>query len=240
MNIIGLVLTLVLGSFILIGVYLVHLFKNKDKFLLISLSMAFGVMISLLVLEIIPEVVEIFTEKYNTLNSVLLIFLFTSIGFLILKILDRFVPEHDSNNLSHIGIVSSIAIIIHNIIEGMAIYNTVISDLNTGILLSLGVGLHNIPLGMAISSTTYKDNKKSTILVVLIALSTFIGGLLIALFNVSNEIIMGVLLSITIGMLLYINIIELLPRLVSSNNKKTVVLSVLSGVIILIISILLG
>ena len=93
---------------------------------------------------------------------------------------------------------------------------------------------------MAISSTTYKDNKKSTILVVLIALSTFIGGLLIALFNVSNEIIMGVLLSITIGMLLYINIIELLPRLVSSNNKKTVVLSVLSGIIILIISILLG
>ena len=80
MNIIGLVLTLVLGSFILIGVYLVHLFKNKDKFLLISLSMAFGVMISLLVLEIIPEVVEIFTEKYNTLNSVLLILLFTSIG----------------------------------------------------------------------------------------------------------------------------------------------------------------
>ena len=211
MNIIGLVLTLVLGSFILIGVYLVHLFKNKDKFLLISLSMAFGVMISLLVLEIIPEVVEIFTEKYNTLNSVLLILLFTSIGFLILKILDRFVPEHDSNNLSHIGIVSSIAIIIHNIIEGMAI-----------------------------SSTTYKDNKKSTILVVLIALSTFIGGLLIALFNVSNQIIMGVLLSITIGMLLYINIIELLPRLVSSNNKKTVVLSVLFGIIILIISILLG
>ena len=57
---------------------------------------------------------------------------------------------------------------------------------------------------------------------------------------VSNEIIMGILLSITIGMLLYINIIELLPRLVSSNNKKTVVLSVLSGIIILIISILLG
>ena len=71
-------------------------------------------------------------------------------------------------------------------------------------------------------------------------LQTFIGGLLIALFNVSNQIIMGVLLSITIGMLLYINIIELLPRLVSSNNKKTVVLSVLSGIIILIISILLG
>lgn len=240
MNIIGLLLTLLLGSFILIGVYLVHLFKNKDKFLLISLSMAFGVMISLLFLEIVPEVIEIFIEKYNILNSVLLILLFTFIGFLILKLLDKFVPDHDTNNLSHIGIVSSIAIIIHNIIEGMAIYNTVVSDLNMGILLSLGVGLHNIPLGMAISSTTYKDNKKSTILVVLIALSTFIGGLLIALFNVSNEIIMGILLSITVGMLLYINIIELLPRLVLSKDKKTVVLSVLSGVVILVISILLG
>ena len=38
MNIIGLMLTLVLGLFIIFGAFMMHIFKNKDKFLTISLK----------------------------------------------------------------------------------------------------------------------------------------------------------------------------------------------------------
>ena len=65
MNVIGLVLTLVLGFFIIIGAFLMHIFENKERFLVISLSMAFGVMASLIFLELLPESFEIFNEKYN-------------------------------------------------------------------------------------------------------------------------------------------------------------------------------
>ena len=125
----------------------------------------------------------------------------------------------------------------------MAVYNTVNSSLDLGILLSLGVGLHNIPLGMAISSTFYtslKNKKKTNLIIILISLSTFLGGLIMSIFNVTNEFIISILLSITIGMLIYINIIELLPRLIKYKNKKMVLISTLIGIILLFISIKLG
>lgn len=247
MNIIGLTATLVLGLFIIFGAFMIHAFKNKDKFLLISLGMSFGVMITLIFVELLPEVYEIFKGKWNSLTTILIIVGLSLVGLLFLKLLDKFIPEHDDENeegnLMHIGIVSSIAIIIHNVIEGMAVYNTISTSVSLGILLSIGVGLHNIPLGMIISSTFYKsieNRNKSNIIIVGISLSTFIGGLVMALFNFTNELVIGVLLSLTIGMLIYINIIEILPKLLKSNDKKIALISTILGIIILFLSHLIG
>lgn len=247
MNVIGLVLTLVLGFFIIIGAFLMHIFENKERFLVISLSMAFGVMASLIFLELLPESFEIFNEKYSSIISIAMILFFSIIGFLILKILDKFIPDHeddDEANLIHVGIVSSIAIILHNIIEGMAIYNTFNTSINLGILLSIGVGLHNIPLGMVLSSTFYKslsNKKKSNVIIFLISTSTFVGGLIMCIFNnvFKNEFIIGLLLSITVGMLVYINIIEILPKLIKSKDKKMIVTSIIVGILILFVSVFL-
>lgn len=247
MNVIGLVLTLVLGLFIIIGAFLMHIFENKEKFLVISLSMAFGVMVSLIFLELLPESFEIFNEKYSSIISIAMILIFSIIGFLILKILDKFIPDHeddDEANLIHVGIVSSIAIILHNIIEGMAIYNTFNTSINLGILLSIGVGLHNIPLGMVLSSTFYKslsNKKKSNVIIFLISTSTFVGGLIMCIFNnvFKNEFIIGLLLSITVGMLVYINIIEILPKLIKSKDKKMIITSIIVGILILFVSVFL-
>lgn len=247
MNVIGLVLTLVLGFFIIIGAFLMHIFENKEKFLVISLSMAFGVMASLIFLELLPESFEIFNEKYSSIISIAMILIFSIIGFLILKILDKFIPDHeddDEANLIHVGIVSSIAIILHNIIEGMAIYNTFNTSINLGILLSIGVGLHNIPLGMVLSSTFYKslsNKKKSNVIIFLISTSTFVGGLIMCIFNnvFKNEFIIGLLLSITVGMLVYINIIEILPKLIKSKDKKMIITSIIVGILILFVSVFL-
>jgi len=246
-NVIGLVLTLVLGLFIIIGAFLMHIFENKERFLVISLSMAFGVMVSLIFLELLPESFEIFNEKYSSIISIAMILIFSIIGFLILKILDKFIPDHeddDEANLIHVGIVSSIAIILHNIIEGMAIYNTFNTSINLGILLSIGVGLHNIPLGMVLSSTFYKslsNKKKSNVIIFLISTSTFVGGLIMCIFNnvFKNEFIIGLLLSITVGMLVYINIIEILPKLIKSKDKKMIITSIIVGILILFVSVFL-
>lgn len=247
MNVIGLVLTLVLGFFIIIGAFLMHIFENKERFLVISLSMAFGVMASLIFLELLPESFEIFNEKYSSIISIAMILIFSIIGFLILKILDKFISDHeddDEANLIHVGIVSSIAIILHNVIEGMAIYNTFNTSINLGILLSIGVGLHNIPLGMVLSSTFYKslsNKKKSNVIIFLISTSTFVGGLIMCIFNnvFKNEFIIGLLLSITVGMLVYINIIEILPKLIKSKDKKMIITSIIVGILILFVSVFL-
>ena len=62
-------------------------------------------------------------------------------------------------NLIHIGLVTSVALILHNIIEGMAIYSSVLSDKSLGLAMTIGIGFHNIPLGMVIAGAFYQSNE---------------------------------------------------------------------------------
>lgn len=246
---IGLIFTLLLGSFFIIGSLIVFISKNNNKFVHISMSIAFGVIISLIALELLPESWEIISENYSFLVSILLIIGFMALGILVLKFLDTLLPEHhtdhdDKESLYHIGIISAIALILHNVIEGMAVYSAVASDINLGLMLSLGVGLHNIPMGMVITSTLYgtnKSKKKTIMYIILISLSTFLGGFLMHmnLNLLENPAILGILLSLTDGMLIYIALFELLPHLFHSKNHKSIYW-VLVGILIMIISTLLG
>ena len=221
----GLLITFVLGLFILIGVFLVKISKNTKLIENLSISVALGCMISLAVSDLFPEIYETFS------NKIYLIIIFVVIGVLILKLLDIFIPEHDhehglshectEENLLHIGIVSTIAIVLHNIIEGMAVYSITTESVKVGLLMALGVGLHNIPMGMVIYSTLKKEDKKKRILMILLStISTFIGGLLMALISsLISDFVIGILLCLTLGMIIYIVFFELLPHVLHSKNK---------------------
>lgn len=245
----GLLLTLVLGLFIIIGAVIVFLFKNNEKFIMFSISLAFGVMTMLIIVDLLPEAFEI-VDTGNTGYNFIYILVGAAIGFMLLKILDHFIPDHDDDpdthedddkNLKHIGFVSSFALVIHNIVEGMAIYLLVSSDLKAGLMTCIGVGLHNIPLGMVIASAFYKANKniKKTLIIILgISLSTFIGGLFIHLFNINSimEVLESVSITLTIGMLLYILVMELLPKIIHTDDKKVTICGVCLGILLLIVA----
>lgn len=241
----GLLITFILGIFILIGILVIKLSKNSKIVEQLSISIALGTMASLVILELLPEVLETFdSKKYIILISVI-------VGIIVLKILDIFIPEHDhehglshnctEDNLIHIGIVSSVAIILHNIIEGMAVYSMTIESLKLGFIVSLGVGLHNIPMGMVIYSTLKnEDKKKKVILLTLTILSTFIGGILMMFISpLLSETVIGILICITLGMLIYIILFELIPHLLHSKNKLLTVIGIIIGVLVLITSTLI-
>ena len=146
-----------------------------------------------------------------------------------------------NNNLAHIGIITSLALILHNIIEGMAIYSSVISNTSLGIALTIGVGCHNVPLGMVIAGTFYQSNQnisKSILSILLVSLATFIGGIIMFFLNINtiNPLVLGSLLSLTLGMLLFIMLDELIPRLKVGKNKIVSLSGILIGVFILIIA----
>lgn len=243
----GLLLTLLLGLFIILGSIIVFLTKNNDKFVQFSISLAFGVMIMLIALDLLPEAYEII-DSGNVIYNILYIVIGAAIGFIFLKVLDHFIPDHhddpedehdDDKNLKHIGLVSSIALVLHNIVEGMAIYLLVTSDLHAGLMGCIGIGLHNIPLGMVIASTFYKSNqdKKKTMFIILgVSLSTFVGGLFIYMFNLSSmmDLLESISLTLTIGMLLYILVMELLPKVIHSKDKKITLSGILLGILLLV------
>ena len=251
-TIFGLCLTLILGLCVLLGVFIVKLLKNSDKFLQFSISLGITVMVLLSLFELIPEALDNVTSKLSVLTGSFIVLIFVFLGIIVLRLLDYFIPDHETtenktsanSNLYHIGIMSSIAILIHNIIEGMAVYATTISSYSMGILVSIGVGIHNIAMGIVIYSTLSKTKKsriEKAIMLGLVIISTFVGGLLVVINEqmVNNVLALGILLSITTGMLIYIVIFELLPKFIESKNTTAKVFGILMGIITMTISFLI-
>lgn len=258
MNFIGLILTLLVGLFMFIGSLIGINYKDNKKFTDFSISIAFGVIIGLIVLEILPETYEILSNEIGNFRGILALIVLVLIGIIILKILDLFVPHHEheihhkhkhneekchNEHLYHIGIISSVAVIIHNLIEGMSLYLVSSNSMLSGLLMCIGIGLHNIPMGLVISSTLcsskFEKNKILNISLV-VSLSTFIGGLIMFILGGVNELIEGVLLGLTLGMLIYISIFELLHQMYHMKYKNIAKLGTIIGLVLLILSIFLG
>lgn len=242
----ALLITLIVGLFTFIGSLIIFFTKNNKKIVDFSISIGFGVLLALIILELIPETLELIQTKFMVVGSILAVLVLAGAGIFALKILDKFVPDHDgskSNTLIHIGIMTSVALVIHNLLEGMAIYTSLSSSLKFGGMLGLGVALHNIPLGMSITSLFYKngkDNKKAILVSLIVSLSTFVGGLITYVFAgaILADFYRGVILAITLGMLIYIVLFELLPHMVENKNKKSIILGMIIGMTLLILSTL--
>lgn len=250
MNILALLATLVVGLFMLVGAGIILYKKESKKIVTFSIGMAFSVMAVLLGKELINESLEHLGYEENVLMAVLLFIVFVFIGGYILKYLDKYIPHHhddhchdhhhDEKNLYHVGIMALIAIVLHNAIEGMALYGVFESSFNSGVWFSVGIILHNIPLGMAVAGAIYNSTnniKKTLLLTGLMGASTVLGGLV--MYPISElaigELALGILLSLTTGMILYILIFELLPIVLENKKEKAMMYGLVLGFIVSLI-----
>lgn len=243
----GLFITFLLGVFIVAGAFLAARVKNEHLIEQLSIAIAFGTMTALVILELIPEALENLEGESPVILPVCVL-----LGIAVLKVLDRFIPEHDhahgfhhdcsEQNVIHIGVVSTIAITLHNIIEGMAVYSISQEGVKLGLLMALGVGLHNIPMGMIIYSTLQKEKRRKKVtLLTLAACSTFLGGVFMKLlWNQISDLVIGVLISLTLGMIAYIILFELLPHLMHTKRKGLSVAGAILGVLVIVVSSFFG
>ncbi len=239
----GLVITFFLGIFIIAGAVIARSTENGKLIEQLSISIAFGTMSALALLELLPEALE----NLESANVFILPICILA-GILLLKVLDHFIPDHDhahgfdhdctTGNVIHIGVISSVAVILHNIIEGMAVYSIAVKSPEMGVLIAVGVGLHNIPMGMVIYSTLRNEKKsRKTGLLLATALSTFAGGIIMSLLvAIINDFVIGILIAVTLGMIIYIVVFELLIHLLHTKRKWLSVLGALIGVAIILIS----
>ena len=248
MNYLALLLTIIVGIFFLLGMLIPSFFQNKEKLILFTTSFSLIIMLFLMLGDLIPEILGILNPQENSRYG-LIILIFFILGFLLLKVLDFFIPEHKhehkekndkiiehQNHFYHIGFITSISLIIHNLLEGISIYITGLNNIRAGLLMALSVGCHNLPLGIEIfiSMSFKKESRKSNKLVYFLLISSsFVGALF--LFFLDKEInfyIEGILLSITLGMLFYISFCELLPEIYKNKSKKETKLGILCGLLL--------
>jgi zinc transporter ZupT len=73
MNFLGLALTFFVGLFILIGTVFATKFKDNKRFTDFSISLAFGVIIALILFEILPETYEVLNSELGLFRTILCI-----------------------------------------------------------------------------------------------------------------------------------------------------------------------
>ena len=235
-------ITFLAGASVLVGALLIRISKHAHRVEHLSMAMALTALISLLAADLGPEMVEAVGEKPMLTIAMMLA------GLAVLIILDRFVPDHedseekhDAENAAHVGIISALALFVHNIVEGMTIYSVLCSDLKSGVIFSMGVALHNIPVGMMIYSALSSAGRKQKAAVsIVVTLSTAVGGLLMAaLSGLVTETVTSCLVAVATGMILYIVFFELLPHVIKEKDRLMSLAGAVLGVGAVLLSTLL-
>ena len=229
----ALIITLLSGISFLIGYLITKFIKDEKKLVTFSVGFSFTIILGLVFFDLLPECLELLENKA-------LIILCIVVGIAVLKLLDIFIPNHEhgtnkKSHMEHIGLISALALFLHNIIEGTAIYTTSINNLSLGFFTALGVSFHNIPLGIQISSLI-KNKKEKIFLLSSLVFSSIIGIILIKIFNITlNNAVIGVLISLTLGMLVYISMFELLCEVKEHIKKRELQIGIVLGIIIILL-----
>ena len=237
------IITTLAGLSTLLG-FICILFNIKDSKQFISRCLIFSssVMFTISLFDLIPSSYEYLIKIYDNIPSLLIMATYALFGAIMAYLINRLIKE--DNNLYKIGITSMIAIIIHNIPEGIITFMATNNNTKLGLVLGITIALHNIPEGIAIFIPIYYSthNKKKAFAYTLIsAISEPLGALIAYLFinRINNNYIFSIMLLVTAGIMIYLSVFELFKEGIKSLSIKDILLCVFLGIIIILISILL-
>lgn len=207
---------------------LLHL-KNEKTIILTSLAFASGVMICVSLTDLIPESFQLLTSIFKGFPALLFLLIFICIGVIVSMLIDKFLPKNDNKTITNkklyrLGLVSMLAIIMHNIPEGIATFLSSTTNSRLGLSLALAISFHNIPEGISIAIPIYfstKSKRKAFFYTLLSGLSEPLGALIAYLFlaNHINNFMMSIIFAIIAGIMMHISIYELLNESLQYKNK---------------------
>ncbi len=146
--------------------------------------------------------------------------------------------EGENKDLRRTGIVTAIAIAIHNFPEGIATFAAALDDISVGISIAVAIAIHNIPEGISVSIPLFYatgSKWKSFGLSFASGIAEPIGALVAyaILFKFLNPTILAVSLAAVAGIMVYISIDELIPVAHEYGKSNLVMAGVVIGMIIM-------
>ncbi len=215
-------------------------FKNTDRVICGSLAFAAGVMLTVSITDLIPSSIGGLLKTYYFFPAILIVLIFIVLGIIISTLINKYIPDISSKDISNkglfkVGIISMIAIILHNVPEGIATFMTSTKNIQLGLSLAVAIALHNIPEGISISVPIYYSTKsklKSLFYTFISGVSEPVGAIIAYLFlaPLMNDIIMSLLLAVIAGIMIAISMYELIPASLKYNRISSTVKFFLIGV----------
>ncbi len=256
-----LLLTLGAGLATGIGSAIAFLAKRTNKRLLsFSLGLSGGVMIYVSFVELFQQAHVALTAEWGSRlgGSVTVLSFFA--GILLIGIIDRLVPSvenpheaHSVEEMDHrprnpklmrMGLLTALAIGIHNFPEGIATFTSAVDNITLGVAIAVANAIHNIPEGIAVSIPVYYatgDRAKAFRLSLLSGLAEPVGALLayLVLMPFMSATLMGCILAGVAGIMVFISIDELLPAAREYGEAHTSSYGVVAGMALMAVSLLL-
>jgi len=224
--------TLLAGLSTGIGGAMVFFAKTVDRRVLaVSLGLSAGVMIYVSLVEMLPEsramIASIHGDKQGLLYSLIAFFG----GILLIAVIDKMIPceenphemvcpvrphQEQDQRLKRTGLLTAMAIAIHNFPEGMAAFVSATQSLRLAIPIIAAIAIHNIPEGISISMPIFYATGSRRIAMrysLLAGLSEPLGALIafLILKPFMTVALQGVLFAGTAGIMIFISLDELLP-----------------------------
>jgi len=233
-------LSTVLGS-------LVIFFRWKDeainRFITFCLSLSLSVMIGISITELIPESTFVIITDYRLAKGIIICCITFLVGVISIHWLNKKIDLQNAKHqdLYKLGILSMLALMLHNLPEGIATFMSAYQDMDLGIKLGIAIMFHNIPEGISIAVPIYyaTNSKKEAIWKTFLSgLAEPIGALLAFLFLsrfITNTLISIVLIFVA-GIMITLSIQKLFPEALKYHQNKFIWLGLGVGVLLTILN----
>lgn len=254
---IPLLMTVLAGFATVIGGFITFLVKkNNLKILSLGLGFSAGVMIFVSFTEILSTAEELLKNYYPVDYHWIVFFGFIA-GTVVSKLIDTFLPDHveedidvDSEHctrhsrIKRAGLLTAIAIAVHNFPEGLGTFLVTSQDVTIGISVALAIALHNIPEGIAVALPIYHATGKKRMAIwysfwtgMTEPLGALIGLALLHWFL--PQVFVGFFMAAVVGIMIYISFDTLLPLSHEYGDWHYAITGIMSGIIVIWASLLL-
>jgi zinc transporter, ZIP family len=181
-------------------------------------------------------------------------------GILVIALIDRIVPSYENphearsieemsspagdKKLMRMGLLTALAIGIHNFPEGMATFAAALSDPKIGVSVAVAIAIHNIPEGIAVSVPVFfatGSRGKAFWLSFLSGLAEPLGALIgyLILRSYLGPTVNGLLLASVAGVMVFISLDELFPTARKYGRGHLAIYGLVAGMAVMALSLLL-
>lgn len=240
-----LILSAAAGSATMIGAFFAVVKRPDAKQLGFALGFSGGVMTAVSLLDLLPQGMSAALMAIPDTAGAVACCCACAAGMLTARLLDTLIPEKEAKGLFRLGIFSALAVTLHNLPEGMAVFLSAQQNTALGIRLCAAIALHNIPEGITVALPIWASGKsrgKALLLAALSALSEPVGGLLAMAFlrPFITESGLALIFCEIAGLMTAISFGELFPRAFCGKTGIYGVFGALCGVIIMLFNCCLG
>ena len=233
--------------------------RTNKRLLSFSLGLSGGVMIYVSFVELFQQAREAIGAIYGPQTGMGITTLAFFGGVLLIGVIDRLVPSVENPHEAHMieelekkpknaklmrmGLMTALAIGIHNFPEGIATFATAVENPTLGIAIAVAIAIHNIPEGIAVSIPVFYatgDRMKAFRYSLLSGLAEPVGALLayFILMPFMSPVMMGCILAGVAGIMVFISIDELLPAAREYGEAHISIYGVVTGMALMAVSLI--